>query len=311
MEINKKRYNDIDSYFKRKFKKKIIKLPVDGGFSCPNRDGRISYGGCIYCSERGSGDFTKQGLSIKDQLIYQKNLLSKDGKEEGYIAYFQNFTNTYDSIDRLRKIYNEALSLSFIDGVAIATRADCIDNDVIELFKELDKKTFLFVELGLQSVDEKTIRFIKRGYTHKEFDENYLRLQKTGIKILAHIIVGLGDNPLDTISYVNDRNFWAVKIHSLYVQKNTKLYDIYLRNNFYLPSKEEYVEMVCKMLTYLRSDITVHRLTGDCPKDELVAPLWTRNKAGVLSSIDRYLKVNDLRQGDLYGKKDSNNVICK
>ncbi|MDO4594933.1 MAG: TIGR01212 family radical SAM protein [Tissierellia bacterium] len=302
MEINKKRYNDIDSYFKRKFGSKVIKLPVDANFSCPNRDGTLSYGGCIFCSKRGSGDFTINNLSISEQLDYQKKILSKPNRDEKYIAYFQNFTNTYADVDTLRKIYYEALSKDYIMGIAIATRLDCIDHNIIELLKEIDKDYFLFVEFGLQSVDEDMIKLINRSYSHKEFDKRYLEFQKTGIKSLAHIIVGFGDDVDKTIDYVNERKFWGIKIHNLYVQKGTKLEQLYREKKIKISTKDEYVEYVCNLITHLDPKITIHRLTGDGPKDEIIAPLWSKNKAGVLSSIDRYLKIYNLRQGELYGK---------
>ena len=174
MEINKKRYRDVDSYFKRKFNKKIIKIPLDGGFTCPNRDGKISKLGCIYCSENGAGDFTRND-DLDKQIDFQINRLKKPNRNEGYMAYFQNFTSTYGDIEKMKKLFYGAIENPHIMGLSIATRADCLSDEVIELLDDLNKKTFLIVELGLQSVNEKSIEFINRGYSHKEFDKGLLK----------------------------------------------------------------------------------------------------------------------------------------
>lgn len=302
MHINNKRYNDIDSYFKRQFHRKLVKLPVSANLGCPNRN-RFNKGGCIYCSQTGSGDFTFSDMSIENQLDFQKKLLEKKTRNEFFMAYFQSYTNTYANIDKLRNIYESALSKDYIEGISIATRADCLSEDVLDLLKEINKRCYLIVELGLQTVDEKIISFIKRGYSHSEFDKNYRRLKKTGIKTLAHIIVGFNDNQKKTIDYINQNDFWGVKFHNLYIQQNTELAEIYKKNPFNLFTKEEYVEKIVHLLRLLKKDITIHRLTGDCPKNELISPSWSLNKASVLTTIDRYMKVNDYRQGDLYGEK--------
>ena len=206
MEINKKRYRDLDSYFKRKFNKKIIKIPLDGGFTCPNRDGKISKLGCIYCSENGAGDFTKYD-DLDKQIDFQINRLKKENRKEGYMAYFQNFTSTYGNIQKMKKLFYGAINNPNIMGLSIATRADCLSDEVIDLLDDLNKKTFLVVELGLQSVNEKSIEFINRGYSHKEFDQGLLKLKEKNIKTLAHIIIGLPNEDIDDflndISYIN------------------------------------------------------------------------------------------------------------
>ncbi len=306
MEINKKRYKDLDSFFKRKFHKKVIKLPLDGGFTCPNRDGSLSSLGCIYCSDSGSGEWTfREKGRISRQIAYQKNLLSKPGRDEAYIAYFQNFTNTYGDGAKMREMFYEAISQDDIVGLFIATRADCLSDEVLELLDELKAKTFLVVELGMQSVNNRTISLINRGYRHEEFDKGLLKLKNLGINILVHIIVGLpyevmGDYLAD-ISYINSRKIWGVKIHNLYIEKGTRLLDFYEKENIaYRMDKDSYVEIVVAMLRRLDPDVVINRLTGDGLREKIAFPVWSKNKAKILATIDKMMKDKDYRQGDLW-----------
>lgn len=306
MEINKKRYKDLDSFFKRKFHKKVIKLPLDGGFTCPNRDGSLSSLGCIYCSDSGSGEWTfREKGRISRQIAYQKNLLSKPGRDEAYIAYFQNFTNTYGDVEKMREMFYEAISQDDIVGLFIATRADCLSDEVLELLDELNKKTFLVVELGMQSVNEKTISLINRGYRHKDFDKGLLKLKNLGINILVHIIVGLpyedmGDYLAD-ISYINSRKIWGVKIHNLYIEKGTRLLDFYEKEDIaYTMDKDSYVEILLEMLRRLDPNVVINRLTGDGLREKIAYPVRSKNKGKILATIDRMMKVKDYRQGDLW-----------
>ena len=222
MEINKKRYRDFDSYMKVKYQKKIIKLPLDGGFTCPNRDGTLSRTGCIFCSDRGAGEWTDHNHSIKEQISFQKERLSKEGREEAYLAYFQNFTNTYGPVEKLRRVYYEALEEKDIIGIAIATRADCLSDEVLDLLEEINEKYFLIVELGMQTVNERTLDFIDRGYSHQTFDEGIKKLHNREIKTIVHMIVGLPyENRLDfieDIAYINSIRPWGIKIHNLYIE---------------------------------------------------------------------------------------------
>lgn len=303
--MNKKRYKDLDSFFKRKFHKKVIKLPLDGGFTCPNRDGSLSSLGCIYCSDSGSGEWTFKDMgSISRQISYQKKLLAKPGREEAYVAYFQNFTNTYGDVEKMREIFYEAINQDDIVGLFIATRADCLNDEVLDLLDELNHKTFLVVELGMQSVNEKTIYLINRRYTHEEFDKGLLKLKNLGINILVHIIVGLpyedmGDYLAD-ISYINSRKIWGVKIHNLYIEKGTRLLDFYEKEKIaYTMDKDSYVAIVVAMLRRLDPNIVINRLTGDGIREKIAYPLWSKNKAKILATIDRMMKVKDYRQGDL------------
>ncbi|MDD7766218.1 MULTISPECIES: TIGR01212 family radical SAM protein [Anaerococcus] len=307
MEINKKRYRDVDSYFKRKFNKKIIKIPLDGGFTCPNRDGKISKLGCIYCSENGAGDFTKYD-NLDKQIDFQINRLKKENRKEGYMAYFQNFTSTYGDIEKMKKLFYKAIENPHIIGLSIATRADCLSDEVIDLLDDLNKKTFLIVELGLQSVNEKSIEFINRGYSHKEFDKGLLKLKEKNIKTLAHLIIGLPNEDLNdylrAISYVNEREFWAIKIHNLYIEKGSRIYYYYLENqNEFTMTLDEFVDYVILILENLNPNIIVQRLTGDGRRDKIVWPIWSKNKAKVLSTIDKKLKDRNKNQGDLWKEK--------
>ena len=305
MEINKKRYRDFDSYMKEKFNKKIIKLPIDGGFTCPNRDGTISYEGCIFCSESGSGEWTYGKKSISEQIKYQKSRLRKTNMPTTYMAYFQNFTNTYGDISKLREIYYEALASEDIMGLAIATRADCLSDEVLDLLSEINDKYFLIVELGMQSVNEKTIKLINRGYSHEIFDDGIRRLQQRGINTLVHMIVGLPfEDKVDflaDISYINNVRPWGIKIHNLYIEKPSRLYDFYEENKLdYGMDEENYVEIVVDLLRNLRPEIVINRLTGDGIGEKLAYPAWSKNKARILTSIDKLMKDRDYRQGDLW-----------
>lgn len=307
MEINKKRYRDVDSYFKRKFNKKIIKIPLDGGFTCPNRDGKISKLGCIYCSENGAGDFTKYD-NLDKQIDFQINRLKKPNRNEGYMAYFQNFTSTYGDFEKMKQLFYGAIENPNIMGLSIATRADCLSDEVIDLLDDLNKKTFLIVELGLQSVNEKSIEFINRGYSHKEFDKGLLKLKEKNIKCLAHLIIGLPNENLNdylrAISYINEREFWAIKIHNLYIEKGSRIYDYYLENqNEFTMTLDQFVDYVILILENLNPNIIVQRLTGDGRRDKIVWPIWSKNKAKVLSTIDKKLKDRNKNQGDLWKEK--------
>lgn len=306
MELNKKRYRDLDTYYKIKYQKKIIKLPLDGGFTCPNRDGSLSFKGCIYCSDDGAGEWTyKSAGDIKNQIAYQKKILSKIGRKEGYIAYFQNFTNTYGDVEKMREMFFTAINEPDVVGLSIATRADCLPYDVLDLLDELNQKTDLTVELGMQSVNEKTIDFINRGYDHKIFDQGVDKLNKLGIKTIAHTIIGLpGEDEkdfLNNISYINKKDLWGIKIHNLYIENDSYLKYYYEKNNIrYNMTKDDYANIVVEMLRNLKADVVINRLTGDGIKENIAYPAWSKNKGAVLTTIDKIMKSEDFSQGDLF-----------
>ncbi|MFO3715355.1 TIGR01212 family radical SAM protein [Anaerococcus cruorum] len=306
MELNKKRYRDLDTYYKIKYQKKIIKLPLDGGFTCPNRDGSLSFKGCIYCSDDGAGEWTyKSAGDIKNQIAYQKKILSKISRKEGYIAYFQNFTNTYGDVEKMREMFFTAINEPDVVGLSIATRADCLPYDVLDLLDELNQKTDLTVELGMQSVNEKTIDFINRGYDHKIFDQGVDKLNKLGIKTIAHTIIGLpGEDEkdfLNNISYINKKDLWGIKIHNLYIENDSYLKYYYEKNNIrYNMTKDDYANIVVEMLRNLKADVVINRLTGDGIKENIAYPAWSKNKGAVLTTIDKIMKSEDFSQGGLF-----------
>lgn len=298
-------YFSLNSYLKHKFECKVVKLSIDGGFNCPNRDGSIAYGGCIFCSENGSGEFAgNRILSITKQMNDQIALLETKWPNSKYIAYFQNFTNTYDSVENLRKKYDEALSFPNVVGLAIATRPDCLNEDILKLLQEYNSKTFLWVELGLQSIHEKTAEFIRRGYPLKTFDKAMESLNQRRIKTVAHLILNLpGENFEDmrnSIEYVSNHGIWGLKLQMLNVLHSTDLAKTYLSDSFYLRTADEYIELVSNLLTYLPPNVVIHRITGDGKKESLIAPKWILNKRYVLNGIQKYMRENELYQSKNY-----------
>jgi hypothetical protein len=299
---NNKNYHTFDYEMKKIFGEKAIKLSIDGNFTCPNRDGTLGSRGCIFCSERGSGDFNSdKKKSITEQIEEQKQIMSRKWKSNTYIAYFQNYTNTYDTVENLRKKFYEALSCENIRGLAIATRPDCIDTEILELLEEINSKTFLWIELGLQSVNDTTANFIRRGYKTVQFDKTYKQLKDKNIKTVVHLIFGIPGETnaqmLDSVKYVSEKNVWGIKLHMLHVLKNTDLSEYYERTKFKILTIEEYVAIVCDALELINPETVIHRLTGDGKKSELIEPLWTLNKLKVLSDIDNELKIRESYQG--------------
>lgn len=299
---NDKKYHTLDFELKKIFGEKTIKLSIDGGFTCPNRDGTIGKKGCIFCSERGSGDFNSdKNKSISQQIDEQKQIMSRKWKSNTYVAYFQNYTNTYDTVENLKKKFYEALSCDNIRGLAIATRPDCINPEVADLLAELQLKTFLWVELGLQTINENTASLIRRGYKLEQFDNCIELLKKKNIRTVVHLIMGLpGESKkqmLDSVSYISKSSVWGVKLHMLHVLKNTDLAEFYIKSPFKILSQQEYVDIICDSLELLNEDTVIHRLTGDGKKSDLIEPLWTLNKLKVLSDIDKELKIRESYQG--------------
>lgn len=292
-----KRYRTFDHEMKRRFGSKVIKLSVDGGFSCPNRQGST---GCIFCSESGSGEFagdpTSSGCSISHQIEYQKGLLSAKWSVNKFIAYFQNYTNTYASIDVLKKKYDEALACNAM-GLAIATRPDCLPDDVLDLLESYDCP--LWVELGLQTIN--CGKQINRGYDNSVYVDAAKRLRQRNIEFVTHIIFGLPwetkEQMLQTVQFAADNGTNGVKMHMLYIDKTAPLAQYYQETNFHVLSLEEYVDIVCEAIAILPESITVHRITGDGKKENLIAPRWTLNKRNVLNTIDKRLAEYNYVQG--------------
>lgn len=296
------RYRTLNRDLIKTFGQKTIKLSVNGGFSCPNRDGSKGLNGCIFCSEMGSGDFAGNvNKSITLQLADQIHLLSKKWPAEKYIAYFGAFTNTYGDIKDLRKKYEEALAYPGVVGIAIATRPDCLSKEVLSLLDEINQETFLWIELGLQTIHEDTARLIRRGYDLDVFESNYRALEDLGILTVVHLILGLpGESKsqmLQTVDYVSAQLPWGVKLHLMHIVKGTDLETLYYNKEFALLQQKEYVDWVCDALERLDSSIIIHRLTGDGKKATLIGPLWSLNKLQVLADIRKELVRRNTWQG--------------
>lgn len=300
-----KRYHSLDHHLKQTFGEKLYKITLNGGMTCPNRDGHVGTGGCIFCSARGSGDFAGDpSLSVTRQLAQGKEALLAKRPIRSYIAYFQAFTNTYAPVDHLERIFMEAIADKDVKVLSIATRPDCLGEDVIRLLKKLNRIKPVWVELGLQTVHPGTVKLIRRGYRTEVFDQAVKDLRDAGISVIVHVILYLpGETPdmmLKTIDYLNRCDIQGIKLQLLHVLKGTDLEKLYLEEPFHLPGMEEYIAMTGQCIMRLRPDIVIHRLTGDGPKDLLTAPLWTGAKRSVLNRLNQYLKENDMWQGKEY-----------
>lgn len=301
------RYRKLNNYYKEKFGERTLKICIDGGFTCPNRDGTCGTGGCIFCSEKGSGELIKESSkSIRKQVEeYLKSYRAKRANK--FIVYFQNFSNTYDTIENLKQKYDSSLVDDRIIGISIATRPDCINEEVVKLIKSYSSKYYVCVELGLQTVDDKIGKIINRGYTTQQFVEAVELLNKYNIDVITHVMCGLpgenrGERPVpksisDTVNLINRLNIQGIKIHSTYIVKNTKLNEMY-QNNEYVPLEfDEYMEDLIYIITHLNPNIVIHRICADSPKDILVAPEWNAHKKMVMNNFHKILKENDLWQG--------------
>ncbi|MEE0927605.1 MAG: TIGR01212 family radical SAM protein [Acutalibacteraceae bacterium] len=284
----------ISQVLKERFGCKVYKLSLDGGMTCPNRDGTVGDGGCIFCGDAGSGEFAEKPCgSIAAQLERAKSRVAKKVKEGKYIAYFQSFTNTYAPLPYLERIYKEAIAPDDVVGLAIATRPDCLGDEVIDLLKKINQIKPLWVELGLQTINEKTAEDIRRGYKNEVFDRAVKRLQAAGIETVAHMIIGLpgetAEDAINTARHLSDLGIDGIKFHMLYVVRGTDLENDYLSGKFKTLSLDEYTEILKGCISVLKEDIVVHRLTGDGAKKDLVAPLWSGNKKKVLNHINKEL----------------------
>lgn len=304
-----KRYNSIDRYYKAKYGKKVAKISLNGNFSCPNKDGTKGYGGCIYCSASGSGDFAgDKQLDILEQFKQIKDVIDKKWPSSLYIPYLQANSNTYGSIEKLKSVYEPLTTLKDIVGISIATRADCFNDEIYEYLKDLNNRIPLQIELGLQTIHEKTAILINRQTSLLEFEEAIKRLREIGIETVVHIINGLPyetkNDMLETIKYLNTLDIQGVKIHSLLVLKNTKLNNLYQKEQFHILSLEEYVDITVNQIEILRPDIIIHRVGADSSVEDLVVPLWTRKKLVVMNEIDKSLRKKDSYQGIHYSGQE-------
>lgn len=300
-----KRYHSMDYDLKQTYGEKVYKITLNGGMTCPNRDGTIGIGGCIFCSAAGSGDFAgAAALSITEQLIQGKELLKKKRPVHAFIAYFQAFTNTYASAAYLEQIYTEAIQDSEVRILSIATRPDCLDSDVLDLLERMNHIKPVWVELGLQTIHPRTAAYIRRGYGLDVYERAVRELRKRNITVITHTILGLpGESEemmLQTIEYLNHMDIQGIKLQLLHILTGTKLAADYAAQPFWSPSMEEYIRLLGTCISVLRPDITIHRLTGDGPKKLLIAPLWTSQKRTVLNRLHSYLKAEDIWQGKEY-----------
>lgn len=301
--------NDLSGYLKRQFGCKVYKLSLVGCTSCPNRDGTVGVGGCIFCSESGSGEFAeKKKNSVVDQIEAAKKQVSKklkSNQEVKYIAYFQSFTNTYAPIDELRKLFFAAINHPDIAILSIATRPDCLSSEVIALLKKLNGIKPVWVELGLQTIHKKTAEHIRRGYELKVYDEAVKALHEIGVSVITHMIIGLpGESEqmiYKTAEYIG-KTADGIKMHTLYVQKDTDLYAEYQKGLVPLLDMDRYINILIGCIERLPENIVIHRMTGDGDKKTLVAPMWTANKRKVLNSIKARFNSAQIKQGRLYQK---------
>ncbi len=300
--LDNKRYYTLNYFYKKTFNSKVFKVSLNAGFTCPNKDGTKGIGGCIYCSPSGSGDFAG---NIKDNLVKQFNevrdIMLKKWPEAKYIAYFQANSNTYAPVEELKEKYESVINLPGVIGLSIATRPDCFNKEIYDYLEELNKKTFLTVELGLQTIHEKTNKLINRGHSLKEFEDCFKELKKRNIKVIVHIINGLPgetkEDMLETVKYLNNLKIDGIKIHMLHITKHTKLADMYESEPFHVLTKDEYIDIVVDELELLNENIVIARITGDPVRSDLIEPTWLLKKFVVLNDIDKEMVRRDTYQG--------------
>lgn len=298
--LDNKRYYTLNYYYKKTFNSKVFKVSLNAGFSCPNKVN--GQNGCIFCSKLGSGDFAgKTSDDIVTQFNKVRDVMLKKWPNAKYIGYFQANTNTYAPLNELKEKYEAILKLPNVVGLNIATRSDAISEETYEYLRELNERTFLTIEIGLQSMHEDTLKYIKRGHDLNNFEKCIKRLKSLGIRVVVHIINGLpGETKemmIETAKYLNNLGIDGIKIHMLHIIKNTELADIYEKERFHILTKEEYIDIVISQLEYLNEDIVINRITGDPVKEDLIEPSWLLKKFCVLNDIDKEMKKRDTFQG--------------
>lgn len=300
--LDNKRYHTYNYYLKKKYHNKVAKVSLNAGFTCPNRDGTCGVGGCIFCSDSGSGDFAG---SKQDDLEKQFQKISKIMRNKWpdclFIAYFQANSNTYGSLVQLKQTFEPFVGMKDVVGLSIATRPDCLNEEICDYLADLSKRCDLTVELGLQTIHDQTGMLINRGHNYQTFLEGLNALRQRDIDVCIHIINGLPfetyDMMIETAKAVGQLDIQALKIHSLFILKNTKLYSLYQETPFPILSRLQYIELVSKQLGYIKPEVVIERLTGDAPIDLLVEPQWSIKKVTILNDIDKYMKENNLFQG--------------
>lgn len=308
-------YYSLDAYLKNTYGEKLYKIAIDAGFTCPNRDGTIGNGGCIFCSAGGSGDHAvkaAQHTSVRDQLDAGISLFGHKRIGQRFIAYFQAYTNTYGPLPHLRALYTEALREPAVAGISVATRPDCLSKDTVTMLVDIMEKfpdKFVWIELGLQTIHEKTADFIRRGYPLSIYDTCVSMLCESHIPVVTHMILGLPgetqEHMLSTIGHINQSGVWGIKLQLLHVLKDTDLALLYTQGTYTPLSQDAYTDLVIDCLEHLAPDIIVHRLTGDGPKNSLLAPLWSLDKRNVLNTLHHTMKTRAAYQGRLYTERHS------
>lgn len=300
--LDNKRYHTLNYFYKNKFGIKVFKVSLNGGFSCPNLDGTVGFGGCIYCSKSGSGEFGgDKSKSLTEQFYEMKDIVNKKHIPCKYIGYFQARTNTYADVKTLKNKYEEVLAIPDVIGLNIATRCDAINDECLEYLAELNKRTFLTIELGLQTIHEETSKLINRCHTLEQFDLMVRKLRERHINVVVHIINGLPyeteNMMLDTVRHLNKLDIQGIKIHMLHIIKNTDLEKMFNKENFHILTREEYIDIVINQLEELNENIVINRITGDPVKEDLIAPEWLLKKFVVLNEIDKEMVRRDTYQG--------------
>ena len=305
--LDNKRYHTYNYYLKNKYHQKVAKVALNADFTCPNRDGTKGYGGCIFCSSSGSGDYAG---SVHDHLEKQFQTISQVMKRKwpecAYIAYFQANTNTYGPLDKIKKMIAPFLNKEDVKGIALATRPDCLNEEIVQYLSTINKQKDVYIELGLQTIHEQTSKLINRGHTFQEFLDGLVLCRKYNLEVCVHIINGLPfetkEMMIETAKTLGQLDIQALKIHMLFVVKNTKLQQMYENHEFNMLSRQEYIDIVVEQLRYIKPEIVIERLTGDGKIDDLIAPLWSIKKVTILNDIDKKMKELDIYQGDLYKK---------
>ena len=300
---NIERYKHLNTYLKEKFGERTLKICVDGGFTCPNRDGTLSYNGCIFCSEKGSGELINSSKNISKQ-VEDYFLSYKSKRANKFIVYFQNFTNTYDSIENLKEKYDSALIDNRIVGLEIGTRPDCITEDIVKLLKSYTNKYYVCVDLGLQTSNNEIGKLINRCYTSEQFTKAVQLLNKYKIDVVAHIMVGLPNetkqNIKNTVDFLNHHDLQGIKIHSTYVVKNTILAQMYKEGLYKAMDLNYYINNLIYIITHINPNFIIHRISGDSPKNLLVAPSWNLHKKWIINEFNKHLVDDNLWQGKFY-----------
>ena len=299
-----KRYNSIDRYYKQKYGKKVAKISLNGNFSCPNKDGTKGFGGCIFCSKSGSGDFAgNKELNILKQFEEIKETMSKKWPDSLYMPYLQANSNTYGTVEKLKEVYEPLTTLNDVVGISIATRADCFNEEIYQYLDDLNKRIPIQIELGLQTIHDKTAKLINRGVSLLEFETAVKKLREINIEVVVHIINGLPyetkEEMIETVKYLNKLDIQGIKIHCLLILKDTPLETYYQKTNFKMLTLEEYVDITVTQIEHLRNDIVIHRLGADSSVEDLIEPLWSRKKLVLMNEIDKLLRKKDSYQGIL------------